>query len=90
MVCTEHVYPVAGTVEAGVGGICHVGFWIFKREFLISSGLTWLMFIVAVVMISWPLHRTQQHCLLCLIVFSLLNYFIYTVCIGFFFSLHLI
>lgn len=37
---TEHVYPVAGIVEAGVGGICHVGFWSFKREFLISSGLT--------------------------------------------------
>lgn len=71
--CTEHVYPLAGIVEAGVGGICHVGLWSFKREFLISSGLTWLMFIVAVVMIGRPPHRTQQHCLLCLIVSPLLN-----------------
>lgn len=59
------MYPVAGIVQAGVGGICHVGFWSFKREFLISSGLTWLMFIVAVVMISQLPHRTQQNCVTC-------------------------
>lgn len=70
---TEHVYPVAGIVEAGMGGICHVGFWSFKREFLISSVLTWPMFIVAVVMISQLPRRTQQNCLLSLIDCSLLN-----------------
>lgn len=58
----------------GVEGICHVSFWSFKREFLISSGLTWLMFIVAVVMISRLPHRTQQNCPLGLTVWSLLNY----------------
>lgn len=71
---SEHVYPVAGIVEAGVGGMFHVSFWSFKREFLISSGLTWLMFIVAVVRISRLPLRTRQNCLLCLTACSLLNY----------------
>lgn len=41
-------------------GICHVGFWSFKRAFLISFGLTWVMFIVTVGMSSQPPHSTQQ------------------------------
>lgn len=62
---TDCVYPVAGMVGAGVGGICHVGFWSFKREFLISSGLTWFLFIVAVEMISRLPRTTQQNRLMC-------------------------
>lgn len=41
-------------------GICHVGFWSFKRAFLISFWLTWVMFIVTVEMSSQLPHSSQQ------------------------------
>lgn len=44
----------------GMEGICHVGFWSFKRAFLISFGLTWVMFIVTVEMSSQLPHSSQQ------------------------------
>lgn len=44
----------------GGGGICHVGFWSFKKPVLISFGLTWVMFIVPVAMSSQLPHSTQQ------------------------------
>ncbi len=45
----------------GMEGICHVGFWSFKREFLISFGLTWVMFIVTVRMSSQLPHGSKHH-----------------------------
>lgn len=58
-------------------GICHVGFWSFRREFLISFGLIWVMFIVTVEMSSQLLHTSSidNHSVLCSIRYHILRHY---------------